>query len=223
MGRPHHARDLARLADWGMPLALTLVPIVVGFGLMFVILLTVRKRLGGTLPGIAGMSGGAAKQAEAQRLQSTGRKARATIINVQPTGAVVNHVNLGLRITFTLAPLDGGAPFQADKTVMLSQANIPRVGDVWPAWIDPADPTTFAVAAPGGASPDQVALWREFGIPHPLDQGAAAPAAPMAAPLPPSPAGGVDRLGALERLAALHRDGALSDAEFAAEKARLLS
>jgi hypothetical protein len=90
---------------------------------------------------------------------------------------------------------------------------MPRVGDVWPAWIDPADPGVFAVAMPNGSSPEQVALFREFGIPHPLD--GAAPSAASA-----SPEG--DRIEALERLARLHGSGALSDEEFAAEKARLL-
>jgi hypothetical protein len=52
----------------------------------------------------------------------------------------------------------------------------------------------------------------------------ARPASP-ASPPPSRPGGGGEdnRLARLERLAALHRDGALSDAEFAAEKRRLLS
>ncbi|QIK72204.1 SHOCT domain-containing protein [Propioniciclava coleopterorum] len=45
---------------------------------------------------------------------------------------------------------------------------------------------------------------------------AAQPAAPV-----PAPQGG-DTLGDLERLAALHQQGALTDGEFAAAKARLL-
>lgn len=44
-----------------------------------------------------------------------------------------------------------------------------------------------------------------------------------AAPPPPPPAGGADhRVAALERLAALRASGALTDAEFEAEKARIL-
>jgi hypothetical protein len=43
------------------------------------------------------------------------------------------------------------------------------------------------------------------------------------APAQPNAAGGDDRLAQFERLAALHASGVLSDQEFEAEKARILS
>ncbi|OWY62621.1 hypothetical protein B7486_57435 [cyanobacterium TDX16] len=60
-------------------------------------------------------------------------------------------------------------------------------------------------------------MFREFGIPHPFDTSASAQAQPAAA----SP--GTDRVADLERLSQLHRDGVLDDAQFEAEKQRLLS
>ena len=40
---------------------------------------------------------------------------------------------------------------------------------MWPCWYDAVDPTLFAVGMPDGLSQEQVAVFREFGIPHPLD------------------------------------------------------
>ena len=40
---------------------------------------------------------------------------------------------------------------------------------MWPSWYSPTDPNLFAVGMPDGASPEQIPLFREFGIPHPLD------------------------------------------------------
>ena len=73
------------------------------------------------------------------------------------------------------------------------------------------DVTTADVAASlrGGASG---ALHAVSAARH----GDAAP--PAAAPAPAAPAPGPTRLEQLERLTALHRSGALSDEEFAAEK-----
>ena len=46
---------------------------------------------------------------------------------------------------------------------------------------------------------------------------------PPAAPAPPPPAAGVDRLTALKQLGELREQGVLTDAEFNAEKARILA
>jgi len=57
-------------------------------------------------------------------------------------------------------------------------------------------------------------------------QPAPAPAAPVPAPAPSAPAssaGGDDRLAQLQQLADLKQQGILTDEEFAAEKARILS
>jgi len=54
-------------------------------------------------------------------------------------------------------------------------------------------------------------------------QQAAAAQAAAPPPPPPAPAGGVDVVAELQKLAALKDQGILSDAEFAAAKAKLLS
>jgi hypothetical protein len=72
-------------------------------------------------------------------------------------------------VDFQLEPLAGAPPFMAQKKMMINQTQMPRVGDVWPSWYDAADPTQFVVGMPDGASPEQIPIFREFGIPHPLD------------------------------------------------------
>jgi hypothetical protein len=46
---------------------------------------------------------------------------------------------------------------------------------------------------------------------------------PYAQPAPPPPSGGADRVDQLKELAALREQGVLTEEEFAAEKARILS
>ncbi|MCC5951875.1 MAG: hypothetical protein JJU45_07230 [Acidimicrobiia bacterium] len=107
--------------------------------------------------------------AKAQQLMATGAKARATVLAVHPTGTVVNHINIGCRVDFRLEPLDGSPAFNGSKDTFINQAQMPRMGDVWPAWYDRADPNAFMVAAPGPPTAEQLAVFREFGIAHPLE------------------------------------------------------
>jgi len=176
------------------------VPIIVTVLILFL----VRNTLSG---------GSKKKQAQAMDLMASGRKARAKIIRIDPTGLVVNNINIQCWVTFLLEPLDGAAQFQAQKKVLLPQTNMPRVGDVWPSWFSPTDPNLFAVGMPDGASPEQIPIFREFGIPHPLDQQAQEPTAPT------DDDGPVDEL---QKLAQMKIDGLLTDEEFAAAKAKLL-
>ncbi len=186
--------------------------------------------------GVFGMS--RAKQEQAQRLLQTGQKARARIVRIDPTGMVVNNINIQCNVTFQLEPLTGGAAFTGVKKMLINQTQMPRVGDVWPSWYDAADPSTFAVGMPDGASAEQIPVFREFGIPHPLDPstaqgGATPPPSPGvmwppstsagASPANPPPGSGPDTVADLERLTRLRDDGALTEAEFQAAKARLLA
>lgn len=141
-------------------IALTVVvPIV--FSLVIVALMLNRVRRA---------SGGTKKQREnARRLVETGAKAQATVLAVNPTGLIVNHINLECRVDFQLTPLDGSPAFTGQKKMMINQAQMPRAGDRWPCWYDLADPTQFAVGQPSGADPQQIPVFREFRIPHPLD------------------------------------------------------
>ena len=79
------------------------------------------------------------------------------------------------------------------------------------------------VAAKQSAQAEQAALAEQARIQQAVAQQVAAtqPPAPPAPATPVPPASG-DVLDGLERLAALHQQGALTDAEFSAAKAKLL-
>lgn len=191
---------------------MTVLIIVVSFAFAIGITIFAIRKVGHAL------GGSPEKQRQAQELMATGEKARATILAITPTGTVINHINIGCNVTFRLDPLSGGPSFEAPKSMYINQTQMPRVGDVWPAWYDANDPGTFAVGMPQLGDPSTIPVFREFGIPHPFDQ-----APPQAqGPASPTAPAGESRVDALERLSQLHRDGVLSDAELEAEKQRLL-
>lgn len=109
------------------------------------------------------------KQAQAMQLMQTGVKARAWIMAIQPTGMVVNMINIQCDVYFRLEPIHGGQPIDVSKRMLLAQTSMPQIGACWPSWFDTNDPTQFAVGQPQGITPDQVALFREFGIATPFD------------------------------------------------------
>jgi hypothetical protein len=169
------------------------------------------------------LGGSKAKQAEGQRLMATGSKARATILSIEPTGMIMNEINIKCRVQFRLDPLDGSADFEGEKTFFINQTQMPRVGDVWPCWYDVADPSVFGVGQPNLSDPNTLQIFSDFGIPHPLaDQPAAANAAGVAPATDAGTAAEDDRLEDLERLGDLRSRGLLSDVEFEAEKRRIL-
>ena len=127
------------------------------------ILMKARKAFGPSKKDVAKM----------QELVATGAKARATVLAVTPTGMIVNQLNIGCRVDFSLQPLDGSPAFAASKEMFINQTQMPRMGDVWPCWYDRAEPTTFAVGMPGAPTQEQLAIYAEFGIPHPLAPGSA--------------------------------------------------
>jgi hypothetical protein len=61
-----------------------------------------------------------------------------------------------------------------------------------------------------------------YAAPAPYAEPAPAPP-PPAPPAPAAPAGGTDRITALKELGELRAQGVLTDAEFEAEKARILA
>lgn len=153
----------------------TIVIILISVLVPIVAIVLVRTTLFGQSKG---------KQEQAAQLMATGAKARAMITGVEPTGMVVNHIYLRSVVRFRLEPLDGSPAFDGQKTVMLAQTNMPRVGDKWPAWYDPTNPSEFAVAQVNALTTDQIPMFREFGIPHPLDTAADA-TPPADPPTPP--------------------------------------
>ncbi len=238
-----------------MTLVIVIVPILFMVLIAATVVTVARRKMKGMMSGmpdlgaLGGLLGGgdqSAKAAQAEALQATGRKARARIVSIQPTGMILNRINLQCNVGFMLEPLDGGPAWEAQKTIMISQVNMPRIGDMWPSWVDRNDATVFAVGAPQAITPELVAIYSEFGIPMPGGLGAsAAPEPPVGSPPPPPPPGApaatapgmagwpppppaassdpdTERVEALERLGRLHKDGLLTADEFASEKARLL-
>lgn len=135
------------------------IPIVIAVVVVFFVFRRVLK-----------LSGATKQQRElAARLAETGTKARATIVGIKSTGMVVNDVNVSCEVTFEIQPIAGGSTFDGVKKMLLNQVNMPEIGTVWPCWFDPADRSLFAIGQPKGDARENIEVFREFGIPHPLD------------------------------------------------------
>jgi hypothetical protein len=147
-----------------------------------------------------GASWGRGQRARAQNLVATGARGVGTVVGVSDTGVTVND-NPRVKITMRIAPEDSSTPFDVQKTVTVSRVSIPRAGDRFPVFYDRKDRNQWAYGTGLGATQ------------------APAPVQPLFAPVA-APA--ADSVAELEKLGALHRSGALSDAEFAAAKAKIL-
>ncbi|MFJ3405643.1 SHOCT domain-containing protein [Promicromonospora sp. NPDC090134] len=82
-----------------------------------------------------------------------------------------------------------------------------------------------ATAVSNRVSRRQANRWagQQEAAPPPQETYAAPPQQAYAAPPPPAPAASEDVIAQLERLGKLRDDGVLTDAEFSAQKARLLA
>jgi hypothetical protein len=165
------------------------------------------------------MFGAKKKQQQVENLMATGVKAVGTITNVRDTGMTVND-NPRVKMTFQIAPLDGGAPFEGQKTKTVSRVQIPQVGQRYPVWFDAQDPSTFAYAVVDDAEGRaQIAAMfpNAFG-PDASGVGLAGAPAPALAATPATSI--ADRIRQLDALKAA---GVVDDAEYADQKARILS
>ena len=177
------------------------------FGTMFV--------LGGLFPLFGGAvlgRMGAAKQAEAMELVRSGKRGIGTIVEVSDTGVSINN-NPRVVIRMRIEPLDGSPAVERSKAALVSRVAIPRAGERYPAFFDPADPDKwmFATAMDDNAPADVRDLFA---------RAAAGGGAPAAAAAPAESDGGA--VAELARLSELWKTGALSDGEFAEAKAQLL-
>ncbi len=127
-----------------------------------------------------------------------GRQATATLTRVQDTGTTINE-SPRVKLTFDVAP-EGGEPFALEIKRTVSRVNIPRPGLTMPITYDAADPQEHYVYDPAA-------------LDGALAAGAEAPAGGPAA---------ADPVEQIAKLAQMHEAGALSDAEFAEAKARLI-
>src|SRR3954447_465493 len=159
------------------------------------------------------------KKAKAEDLMANGARGVGTITDVRDTGMTVND-NPRVKIAFNIAPLDGTTAFDANKTKTVSRVRIPQVGQRYPIFYDRDDPSTFAWVEVDDDQGRQsvVAMFGDaFGADGSGVGRPAAAAAPAAARAEGDP---LDRLTKLEQLRAA---GALTEDEFAEQKAKLLA
>ena len=164
---------------------------------------------------------GKGKREKVQNLMASGARGIGTVLNVQDTGVTMND-NPRVKMTFRVEPLDGSPAFEANKTTTVSRVEIPRSGDRYPVWYDQADPSTWAYAT---VHDDQARAQIRALFGPPAESltgfgGAAGAAGGVAVAAPPA---AVDPLERLQKLDQLHKTGVLTDAEFAAKKAEILS
>lgn len=167
----------------------------------------------GLLPLFLGLVGGrmlAGKMKMAEELVASGRKGIGTIVEVQDTGATIND-NPRVTIRMRIAPLDNGPPVERSKTVTVSRVAVPRVGERYPAWFNNEDPEKWMFAT----DMDETA-------PAEIRDMFARARAAGEAELEEADGGEDSPVAELARLSELWKDGALTDAEFADAKARLL-
>jgi hypothetical protein len=157
---------------------------------------------------------GRRRQAAATTLVATGRKAVGTLIAVEDTGVTVNN-NPRVRMRFLLEPQDGGPAYEAEKTTTVSRVSIPRAGDRYPVWIDPADPNRFAFGIPETAEARQQ-VRDEFGFDASTPGGSSGGGAAGG-----GPAG--DPVARIAKLDELRRSGAIDQEEYERLKDRVLN
>jgi hypothetical protein len=160
---------------------------------------------------------GKGKREKAMNLMQNGSRGIGTVLGVQDTGMTVND-NPRVKMTFRVEPLDGGAPFEAQKTTMVSRVEIPRSGDRLPVWYDPSDPSTWAYATVANDEGRQQ-IRQLFGAKADTLTGfGGATAAPAAVAEPPA-----DPIEQIKKLGELRAAGIVTDAEFEQKKAELLA
>lgn len=144
------------------------------------------------------------------RLITEGSPAIATVLAVRETGVTVN-MNPRVELELRIQPQDGSEAFVHRRKMLVSRLAIPTPGRCYPAWFDPAKPDNLLLMTQ--LEPDAAPPVRQlFEAAKAAEQAAAGAAAP-----PPDP------LQQLSKLHELYQAGALTEAEFTAQKAKLLN
>ena len=133
---------------------------------------------------------------EQSQLLRAGVAAPATIVDVADTGMTIND-NPRVELTLRVVPGDGTEPFDLRRKMVVSRVKLPHVGERLTVFYDPDDPSKFTFKNEDAVDGDAAADGDAVAEPDPVDQ--------------------------IARLADLHAKGALSDAEFAEAKQRLLA
>jgi hypothetical protein len=149
-----------------------------------------------------------------EALREHGVHVAATVLKVyQPfMNVIVNGAYIKRKLQLRIDGVKGSAPYEADMSSLFMFGDVPSVGDKIPLLVDPQDPQRFeyddSSAAASDSSSDSSA-----------DDFAPMPDASVSAAADDSPSI-ADELG---KLAALHKQGALTDSEFDDAKRKLLT
>jgi hypothetical protein len=136
------------------------------------------------------------------------------IDSVETTGLVVNEVNQQIILRMRVQPR-GEAEFPYERKMLVPFHGIPRTGDQIQVAYDPANRANVALETDWRSD---TAGGRLLVLSRPD-----ADTAPAAAPAEPEKTAPERVIEQLERLQRLRDDGALTDSEFAVQKAKVLS
>jgi hypothetical protein len=157
------------------------------------------------------------KEEQAINLVQSGSVGVGTLTNVADTGITINDLDIRIKLTFRIEPLDGTPPFEGHKTTTVSRVRIPPTGSRYPVFFDPADHETFAYVDSVADDSGRQLILQKFGDAFGPDaSGVGVVGAPAAAAAPDDP------LDKLEKLGRLRDSGVLTPEEFEAQKAALL-
>jgi Short C-terminal domain len=162
------------------------------------------------------------KQERVNNLMTSGGRGVGTLTNVRDTGMTIND-NPRVKMTLRVEPLDGSAAFEAEKTSTVSRVRVPQIGNRYPVFYNLSDPSDFmfieGIADENGRQTILSLFGNAFGA---SAEGVGMPAV-AAAPAAAAAPAGEDHLDKLKKLAELRDAGALTDAEFEAQKAQILA
>ena len=177
--------------------------------------------------GVRALYGSMARKAKAeQQLFESGRKATAVVEGVETTSMVLNNINQQIILRLRIQP-PGEPEFTHERKLFVPFHGLPRTGDVIDVAYDPSDKTRVALATDwrSNTAGGRLLILRRPGEEAAVaagTQAGAAPAAPASSAGPASTA--PERvIEQLERLNRLREEGALTESEFAVQKAKVLS
>jgi len=149
-------------------------------------------------------------RSKTEELEEKGRQAPGVVTAVRDTGVTINQ-NPRVHVDVRVEP-PGEEPFPVTHTATISRVSLPRTGDHVTVIYDPGDHSKAEVRF---APPPPVAPSTPLGMPATWSPGAPPPRAATPGQDPAA-------LEKLQKLGELHASGVLTDAEFAAQKAKLL-
>ncbi len=181
-----------------------------------------------------------------KQLQESGKRANATVVEIAEKGmavtrgaeGVISNTELALKAHLRVQP-DDEPEFEVKKRFSFPQLAVPSAGQTVPVLYDPQDHDKIivdyspeaqqsAAFSAAGVDPSQIGQLMEQAQQMRAQAGQMQAGMPgmgqvpgMTPPAPAQPQ--VDPVEQLEKLAKLKESGALTEAEFEAEKAKILS